>query len=555
MRQSSVVSSGDTDTAQPLFGEGLVLMVYGPSGFAGHPLPSRGTVVIGRERGADVAVDDTQVSRNHAALHVGIDLRVEDLGSANGTRVCGRVVAARTPIEVGLGDPIQMGGHVFVVQRAPTGERLRRVHRADYLTDRIEEECARDETFSIVRVAADGERAHEALSVLARELRPRDVIASYDSADHAAMLPDTGAELAALLVERIKARLVERELGARIAAVTYPEDGRSVDALIGALNERLTGRPPRATGSVVIASASMHAVYAHADRVAQTDVNVLIVGETGVGKDVLARHLHAASARAEKPFQRVNCAALSEQALAAELFGDAARAGGRPGALEVADGGTVYLDGISELPLSIQSRLVEVIESGAVRREGGIDSRPVRVRFVGSTDRDLEAAVARGAFRADLFYRIDCVRITIPPLRERSEEILPLARHFLSLRTDRSDLTASAAHALIGYPWPGNVRELNNVLERAALLASGPTIDLRHLPTERMRSVLRVVESAAPPRPAMLTPEKAAERERIVEALAATAGNQSHASRMLGIARTTLIARIEEYGIPRPRKR
>jgi DNA-binding NtrC family response regulator len=525
-------------------------------------------VVIGRDVDCDVQIEDPQVSRSHATLHLGEAPRIEDLGSANGTQVRGRAIEAHGPVALGLGDPVQIGGHILVVQRSQLGERLRRVHGPAYLEARIEEECANASRggggFTLARIAIEGAAGHRGLAVLAAELRPTDIVAVYGGAVFGVLLVATPPEATRVIFERVERRMRESGMRARTAIAGCPRDGRSADALIGHVVAALEGRrDDGAAGAEVVASPKMRAIYHLAERIAQGEINVLLLGETGVGKDVLAQHLHRASSRAAGPFLRLNCASLSEALLESELFGHergafTGAAGAKPGLLETATGGTVFLDEVGELPLPIQAKLLQVIEVREVLRVGGLTPHPIDVRFVAATNRDLELQIERGAFRADLYYRLNGIAITIPPLRDRPEEILPLARHFLAGAKRTHAITDAAAHALQGYAWPGNARELRNVVERAALLAEDGPIDLEHLPLERMRSVLRVgTEVAVPPAdPApALTAEKAAERQRIVDALAECAGNQSHAARKLGIARTTLIARIEEYAIPRPRKR
>jgi len=554
-------------------GAGLVLLVYGARGFTSQPLPVRGDVVVGRDPDCDVHLDDPQVSRSHLVIHLDGELTLEDQGSANGTQLHGRTVEARRAHGFAIGDPIQLGGHVLVVQRGDVGDRLRRVHGPSYLEARLEEECARvgreGGQFTLARISIEGVGGHRALAVLAAELRPTDIVATYGAGSYAVLFVGTPREGAEVILERVQRRLGDAGLPARTVAATCPRDGRSADTLVARVTRALSGRTgPEASLHGVVVSPQMQALYALAARIAASELNVLVLGETGVGKDVLAQHLHRASARAAGPLLRLNCAALSESLLESELFGHERGAftgatATKPGLLETAAGGTVFLDEVGELPLAIQAKLLQVIETRQVLRVGGLTSRAIDVRFVAATNRDLGLQIDRGAFRSDLYYRLDGVSITIPPLRERIAEIVPLARHFLSQLPGGGaiELTPAAIQALTGYAWPGNVRELRNVIERAAVLRDDGPIDCDALPLDRMRSVFRVGGAAAAPAapptaeaPA-LAPEQAAERARIVDALARCAGNQSHAARELGIARSTLIARIELYAIPRPRPR
>jgi transcriptional regulator with PAS, ATPase and Fis domain len=239
----------------------------------------------------------------------------------------------------------------------------------------------------------------------------------------------------------------------------------------------------------------------------------------------------------------------------------------KAGLLETADGGTVFLDEIGEMSLGLQVKLLRVLEERRVLRVGGLKSRPIDVRFVAATNRDLEAEVARGAFRQDLFFRLNGISLVIPPLRERVAEIEPLAKGFLRVaskdacRAREPKLGGDALAWLRAYTWPGNIRELRNVIERAVLLSTEDAITLEHLPVEKMGSTLPT--RALRPRP-LEPPDQAAglkgeleavEHQRILDALAQCAGNQTQAAKVLGISRGTLLARLERYGLPRPRKK
>jgi transcriptional regulator with GAF, ATPase, and Fis domain len=419
-------------------------------------LPVGQTVVIGRDEGADVRIEHASVSRRHASLKVGDVIEVQDLGSANGTRVHDRGLARGERSPLRGGDLVEFGA-VLCMLRAPA-----------------------------------------------------------PSAD------DHG-----------------------------------------------TPAPAETGDAVVVATASMRELHALARRVAASTVPVLLLGETGVGKEVFAERIHAGSPRAAMPYVKVNCGNLTESMVEAELFGHEKGAftgavSARAGLVEAAEGGTLFLDEVGELPPAMQTRLLRVLEDREVRRVGATRSRRVDVRFVAATNRDLESEVAAGRFRADLFYRLNGFVLEIPPLRERVAEIVPLALKFarqararLGLSPD-VELTPAARAWLEQNPWRGNIRELRNTMERAVVLADRGAIDAAHLPAvTRTRSV----QPPPPPPPPTVSPTATTdaasdddERRRVIEALERCVGNQTRAAKLLGVSRRTLVTKMERYGLPRPRK-
>ena len=313
-----------------------------------------------------------------------------------------------------------------------------------------------------------------------------------------------------------------------------------------------TGHGPseRARGRVVHDPA-MHALYDLVDRVAAGNINVLVTGETGVGKELVAERLHERSRRRAKPFLRFNCAAVAESLLEAELFGyergaftGATQA--KPGLLEVVNGGTFLLDEVGEMPLALQAKMLRALESQQVLRVGGLSPRAIDVRFVAATNRDLEEQVRLGRFREDLYFRLNGALVLVPPLRERVSEIEPLAAEFIRAtcedlgRRPAPKLRPEALLMLQSYAWPGNVRELRNFVERAVLVAPGPELLPEHFPVQRMASTLPLHRIG--PEPAPASGEGAdKERERILGVLAECGGNQSRAAKALSISRTTLV--------------
>jgi two-component system, NtrC family, response regulator AtoC len=359
-------------------------------------------------------------------------------------------------------------------------------------------------------------------------------------------------------------------------------------------------RAPLAGGDPpVLVDPAMKSAYELLRRAAQSDVTVLIFGETGVGKEMMAETVHRRSRRAARPYLQLNCAALPEQLLESELFGHekGAFTGAhvtKVGLLESTEGGTVFLDEIGELSLGTQAKLLRVLEERTLLRVGGTKPRHISVRFVTATNRDLLRESRNGRFRADLYYRISGLTVRIPPLRDRVVEIEPLARHFLrqfckALEQPQPTLTPEALAQLLSHDWPGNVRELRNVMERAALMAGSDPISAQHVlvdapgserydsepdalteviarhELERGRGS-RGLGSSAPPSGAPSrehgrerSPESIQaeddERARLIAALDACAGNQTRAAQMLGITRRQLIGRIEHWQLPRPKKR
>lgn len=316
-------------------------------------------------------------------------------------------------------------------------------------------------------------------------------------------------------------------------------------------------------GNVLFEDAAMKAIRETVLRVAKTPVPVLVLGETGVGKDVIAAMLHELSPRANRPFLAINCASLPETLLESELFGHERGAftgaiAAKPGLLEAAEGGTVFFDEIGDLPLALQAKLLRVFESREVTRLGALKPRNVDVRFVAATNRDLARDISTGRFRQDLYYRLNCIGVTVPPLRERRADIVPLAELFLEsvrFRCETTDVRFSPAalSAMNAHSWPGNVRELRSAVERAAIFARGELIEPNDLglPTAGSGPAAAPASITQGPTEIETTPDL--EREHIARALGACGGNQSRAARLLGISRRTLVRKIAALGLPRPR--
>ncbi len=348
--------------------------------------------------------------------------------------------------------------------------------------------------------------------------------------------------------------------GSKLAAKQPVEIQLGEPISIGAIQVFVEPARPRdvsAPDGIVIADPKMQQLYKVLEVVAASPLRVLITGETGSGKEVIARAVHARSRRNTKPFLAINCAALAEGLLESELFGHdkGAFTGAvvaKAGLFEASDGGTLFLDEVGELSASTQAKLLRVLESGEVTRLGSVRSLVVDVRVIAATHRDLRARVTEGSFRQDLYYRLDGATLHLPPLRERSSELEPLARRFATemagkLGVSPPTIRAEAIAALARHAWPGNVRELRNVIERAVVMREGAAV--------RARDLELTTPTAQPLAGGDLWSDvEQLERQRIVDVLAATAGNQSAAARRLGIARATLIKRIEQFGLARPKK-
>jgi DNA-binding NtrC family response regulator len=305
---------------------------------------------------------------------------------------------------------------------------------------------------------------------------------------------------------------------------------------------------------MIAGSPAMEAVCKIIDRVAEADVSVLIAGESGSGKEVVARALHAGSRRATGPFVAVNCAAIPEALLESEFFGHVRGAftdarSDRAGLVTKAHGGTLFLDEIGELPPSLQPKILRVLQERAVRPVGGDLEIPCDVRVVTASNRDLDMAVRRGEFREDLYFRINVVRIDVPPLRTRGTDVLALAQHFLGRCAEATGkrvvgLSPAAAQCLLRYAWPGNVRELQNCIERAVVFARYEELVVDDLP-DAVRTAAGRSAAAAPLSPLLSLAE--AERQHILRVVQAVRGNRTVAAQILGVDRKTLARKLKQY--------
>ncbi|MFP2930118.1 sigma 54-interacting transcriptional regulator [Pyxidicoccus sp. 3LG] len=572
--------SSDLDTI-PLAHEGgeqgarggpVRLLVFSPSLALTFPLPDTGTVIIGRGAEADVRIDSAALSRRHAELTLGARTTVKDLGSSNGTRVGGRRLEPDEVCELTPGGVLELGDLTLLLQHTPpvsqaSASRPRSVWSHAALEARLEEACLRAEAggspFRLVRVRGlDAPHAAQVRDAVAAALDPLDVLAEYAPQEWHALvweeLPGRGDEVEADIADELGRRGLPFTMG----HARFPQEGRTPEVLLARAGEGVHGEATDAKeGDIVVADPAMQRLHALVKQVAASPFTVLLLGETGVGKEVFAEAVHRHSPRAQGPFVRLNCAAFSESLLESELFGHdkgaftgAVKA--KPGLLEAANGGTLFLDEVAELPAGVQAKLLRVLEQREELRLGELRPRPLDVRFVAATHKDLAAEVARGAFRQDLSFRLDGISLTIPPLRERRAELMHLAHVFLRLaaramgRSAVPTLSPEAREALLRYHWPGNLRELRNVMERAVVLGAVDVLRPEHLPLEKLLSPR--VQPPSAPEPT--TGASSGQRQRIVEALEHHGGNQTEAARELGVSRKTLGVWMDAHGIPRPRR-
>ncbi|HEY8144782.1 MAG TPA: sigma 54-interacting transcriptional regulator, partial [Kofleriaceae bacterium] len=414
-------------------------------------------------------------------------------------------------------------------------------------------------------------------------LRPGEVLARLGGDEFAVLLPESDEDLLRAAAEQLarEARAGGAPVEVKVGLAVFPRHGTKPDEILSrarsALRTARGGRTEVVTApaaeartpetDVVVADPQMRRVYQLVQKVADTPMTVLIIGETGTGKEVVAEALHRESSRKGRPFVRLNCACLPETLLESELFGH--ERGSFTGAdkrkigfFEAADGGTIFLDEIGEITAAVQAKLLRVLEEHKITRVGGTQEIAVDVRVVCATNRDLEGEVSRGAFREDLYFRISAFTILVPPLRDRKSEILPLTEYFLGVMAREHGQAAprisdEARRALERYSWPGNVRELRNALERALVLHAGGVVELEDLP-ERLREESEMRGGPALPLPVtdggLDVRQQIADVERasILAVLEACGGNQTHAARKLGLSRRALIYRMEKHGLKPP---
>jgi two-component system, NtrC family, response regulator AtoC len=572
----------------------LFLVVYGGDRSRVIDLPEGTEVTIGRSRGATVSVPtDERLSRVHAKIRrEGEQVAVEDLESRNGTRINGHPVYGTR--YAAAGDAIDAGSvTILIARRAPRRQGV--VEPEEALEECLEAEVFRATRYTrplallMLRLDGPPEAVDEALDRVTADIRPMDRLAGYGDREVALVLPETNPPGGRAIGERVlKIARSTPGVSAIAGLACLPEHGRSPGALIDTARTALrTARRGEATGGLAMAvprgEVSQPAVGGLFDeepeaadtrsqqtlvlarKVAAAPTTVLLLGETGVGKEVVAELIHRSSPRASRPFVRLDCASLPPTLLESELFGHerGAFTGAEKrklGYFEAAEGGTILLDEIGELPAPLQSKLLTALERRIVTRIGSTEEIPIDVRVIAATNRDLQEEVKQGRFREDLYYRLAVFTIFVPPLRDRAGDIIPLATRFArqfasELGQSPPGFTDGARNALEAYAWPGNVRELRNAVERAVVLTPSGDIDVTALPDAiQVRARASGGAEATPFQldghvPAQL---QQMERSAIVAALEATGGNQTQAARRLGISRRSLIYKMERFGLKSP---
>lgn len=556
----------------------LSVVAVSTSGAKSMPIARGSSLVLGRAHPADLVVVDASLSRQHARISVSEsgEVEVEDLGSTNGTFSGGkRVQRAR----ILVGEAVRAGDVTVVVQPGRGAPSPSGIEGYDRFTQGLEQELLRAKTFARpvalvrVRVSKAAGSSIERFAKVTALLRPVDRLGLYAASELHVLLPEAGAEAARALAQRLVAELP----GASVDVACFPENGTSSDELVDAVRG---GQAPRSREAGIVDSPAMREVRGQLARLAASELPVLLLGETGVGKELLARQVHEGSPRRKGPFQAVNCAAVAPALLESALFGHerGAFTGAEKttrGVFELAHGGTLFLDEVGELSPPAQAALLRVLETRTLVRVGSEKPLAVDVRVVAATHRDLDAMVERGEFRQDLLYRLEGASLRIPPLRARLSEVLPLARLFLeeANRTNGRALPgfdAEAEAAFHAYPWPGNVRELKNAVARAAVIAEGERITLADLPERVRRAVGRADASLAPSiapgasaapqaqarsadpidfKERVRAETRALETQLIVDALRANGGNQTAAAKALGMPIRTLAHKMKELGI------
>jgi DNA-binding NtrC family response regulator len=560
-------------------------------------------LVIGRDPYVEVAIDDQNLSRRHARFEVlGDEVWVEDLDSTNGTTLNGQEIRR---VKMTVGDEVTMGGVTASIHVLLPTRRLG-IDTHDHFLTALEDEVVRAHTFKrslalvMLKAPTSLQKDKAQLAEEIREhLRPVDRLALYSQDTVEILLPEATVEQSTALAHELlasEALAGDRMLGFGIAV--YPETGTSAEELLEvsrAAQRRASPeqpvqlapiqgqswehQPPPSTGDQgpVVRSPAMRDIYATIERLANKVIPVLLIGETGTGKEVVARAIHEGGPRSKKRMACINCGAIPATLVESVLFGHerGAFTGAShhsKGIFEEADGGTVLLDEIGELSASAQAALLRVLETKQITRVGSNKEIPVDVRIIAATNRDLEAMCEQGHFREDLLYRINAMTLKIPPLCERPEEIAPLAELFIQQANEANGcnvqgIEIEAMRPLHQYPWPGNVRELRNAIERAVVITHSERITIEDLPQRVLDHARGLTAGAKRPSTEQedeqgtqgsldlddgvdfKTRMQRLEAQVILEALRQADWNRAEAAQLLQMPVRTLSHKINQHGI------
>jgi DNA-binding NtrC family response regulator len=598
--ETALVTTSDGDRSQPSVAPATAtpvdrwhLLVFHAGSSSLFPLPPDGEVLIGRGEDAQLRIAHTSISRAHARIVLaGERATLTDLGSHNGTRVNGIRLARAHDLKPG--DVISLGAATLVLQHDAQGAPRRSIVERSQLQERLAEEVARAIRFSrpVTLISIDLGQPLPPLKlaeIVLPGLELINVVGMGGPNELLVVLPEVAVDAAQPVAARLVALLAELAPEARAGLASCPAHAADADALIGvARNTANHARPGHTLAAdetvtvrrigehrVVIADPAMIHLYDLIARVAESDLPVLILGETGVGKEIAAAAIHQGSRRRDKPLVAINCAAIQELLVESELFGYERGAfsgatAAKPGRLESAHGGTVLLDEVGELSATAQAKLLRAVETRRISRLGAVTERELDIRLLCATNRNLEEEIARGRFRQDLFFRISAATVTLPPLHERPGEIALLAADFLQHFCDElarplKTLSPEAREALVAYRWPGNVRELKHLMHYLASVVTDRVIEPHHiLPRLRgERARTSPLPSAAPSPAGDAAPQfrrvedevRELEKDRMERALAAAEGNQRRAAELIGMPLRTFTAKMSRYQIVPSRRR
>ena len=594
----TLLDGGAGFDAAPPPGRGQVFLVaYHRNGADVIALPPNQPLILGRDRPSDALLPDPSVSRQHARFScAGGVTTVEDLGSTNGTLVAGKRVERA---ELRPGQEVALGGVRVVVHAAmPAAADVLGLDSHERFRRALDEELTRARHFRrpcavlMVRAGRPDLHVSDFSPRVRASLRDVDRMALYSSDAVEILCPELDADRA-LELGRVLCEGPSESGPLLVGIAVFPATSlqaeelvaRSLDAAYGASVEhpvelsRTGAWAPEAPArrveggaDPIIASDKMRRVLDLVARFARATLPVLIHGATGSGKEVVAHAIHAASSRRHKRMMVVNCGAIPEQLIESTLFGHlkgtfTGAIQDQKGVFEAADGSTVFLDEIGELSPAAQAALLRVLDTNRVTRVGATRETEVDVRVIAATHRDLEAMCAKGGFRQDLFFRLNAMTLSVPPLRDRPDDLEPLLARFLAEANQATSgsvrgVTPSALRLLKGYAWPGNVRELRNAIHRAVAIAQEALIGDEDLPERVLRAAgeggaggaggveVRAVAAAPVLLPAGLKATlKQAEIQLIVAALGAAGDNQTEAARRLKVPLRTLAHKIKTLGI------